>query len=402
MTQAAHHIDSFTAALTNARDASAKLEELSKTCHLISPATSVGDIPDGHAIAISMVHVPMSETYSVGSGANGLSASALRKIEAAAGVSWVAAGCYRTDDARDPYFCAYRAEGVLKNFDGTERNSVKSKTMDLRDGSPVIEVLQARLKDKDAGIEKQLRELRMFIQEHANTKAELRVLRALLSLKSSYSAEELKKPFACAKLMFTGKYRNPQTRAEVERMQAAAAIFGKQALFGGGGGMANVHAIGAGAAPRQLHAAGPVGMYDFEDDDRDIVVVPASRPTPAPRAAAATQATQRSAPAPRSQTQGPGPARDPSGMACPFGKNKGVPLEELDDGGITWWRGCLEKDLADDTKARFHGKAKKDMAALDAELAYRANPPKQAAPPPDQGVPDQDEPPPGFDPADVY
>lgn len=400
MTQAAQHVDSFTAALTNARDASAKLEELSKSCHLISPATSVSDIPDGHAIAISIVHVDPSETYNVGSGSNGLSASALRKLEAAAGVSWTATGCYRTDDARDPYFCAFRAEGFMKNFDGTERNSVKAKTMDLRDGSPVIDVLQARLKNGSGDVEKQLRELRMFIQEHANTKAELRVIRALLSLKSGYTVEQLKKPFACAKLMFTGKYRNPQTRAEVERMQAAAAIFGKQALFGGGGGMATVHAIGAGAAaPRQLSAPGPVGMYAFDDDDRDIVEVPQARPTPA----AARQVAPRTQPqAPRSAPTQQGPARELSGVCCPFGKNKGVPIEEIDDGGLTWWRSIVEKDLADDTKSRFHGKARKDLAALDTEIAYRANPPK-AAPAQAGATPDDEELPPGFyDDADRY
>jgi single-strand DNA-binding protein len=52
-----------------------------------------------------------------------------------------------------------------------------------------------------------------------------------------------------------------------------------------------------------------------------------------------------------------------------FGRDKGKRISEVQD--LSWLRGALERDLADASKARFHEKARGQLAAIDAELARR-------------------------------
>jgi single-strand DNA-binding protein len=52
-----------------------------------------------------------------------------------------------------------------------------------------------------------------------------------------------------------------------------------------------------------------------------------------------------------------------------FGRDKGKRISEVQD--LSWLRGTLERDLADGSKAKFHEKARGQLAAIDAELARR-------------------------------
>src|SRR5258708_460221 len=65
------------------------LERASREAHLVSPATSVGSLPEGFEVALSSVLVTSREVYPIpGSDKVGLSLVALDRIAMAAGVSW--------------------------------------------------------------------------------------------------------------------------------------------------------------------------------------------------------------------------------------------------------------------------------------------------------------------------
>jgi hypothetical protein len=54
-----------------------------------------------------------------------------------------------------------------------------------------------------------------------------------------------------------------------------------------------------------------------------------------------------------------------------FGRDKGVPLRDLEEGSLAWYAKCFESDLADESKAKFHAKTRGQLEAVRAELAYR-------------------------------
>lgn len=375
--------DSYGGSYADPRAANAKLAALIQNSNLIAPATAVGTLPEGCEVAITIIQVdirkgvqkngkdtyPGGEVYDVGGGKLGLSKVVLDRIASAMAISWDSEASRRLDNGRDPYYCHYRAVGHVEMFDGSEREISAEKEMDLRDGSPQI-----------AGkSDKQVAEQRMHILAHAESKAKLRAVRST-GIKTSYTEDELAKPFAIARSMFTGRTEDPQLRAAAFLMRAEANIRGRRALMDGSASPSQISAPAYGS-----RSAPPVGTVQADPDDI-VSETPSARPTPKP---AAAKAVNKPAP--------PVEGRTLSGLKCPFGKNKGVALEEIDSDGVAWWRGCLERDLGDEEKAKFHAKAKKDLAAMDAEMAYRANlgKPAQNAPPPDQGPPD-DEPPPGF------
>lgn len=67
-----------------------------------------------------------------------------------------------------------------------------------------------------------------------------------------------------------------------------------------------------------------------------------------------------------------------SAMSFKFGNKKGTAIADLDEGDLGWYRKCVERDLADESKAKYHDAAREQLAAIDAELAYRATAQKAA------------------------
>lgn len=376
--------DRLIGSFADPKAANARLACLMKETNLITPATSVGNLPEGCEIAITLIRVnadlSAKEVYPTGSGQFGLAKVVLDKIASAAGISWDVTQCGRTDSGRDPRRCAYKAVGTLAAFDGSERTIFGEVDLDVNDGSDQVDALYARAKG-DGG-DKQLRDLRLFLTRHAQTKAMLRAVRSI-GIKTGYSEEELKKPFGIARLMFTGRTENPALAAFAFQARAMASIGGKQALFGG-------QQLGQG----QSQGTRPMMMLP----DIEVIDVPQPQPSPAPARQAAP--ARAAAPPPAVGTDG----RQLSGLLSPWTKTKGTPMEQLEDADLTFWLGKAKEDLQNPEKAKFHKSAQKAVGLIEAELAYRANPPKAPAqqPPPDQGGPD-DGPPPGlFDDADQY
>jgi len=407
-------IATFNRASRDAKDIAAMLEQAASQCHLVSPATNIGALPEGCAVVTSAILVDVgAETYGVGGGDDddgggkggkrGLGKTALDRIALAAGVSWDPHQSRRLDDARDPRYCAWLAVGTFKGFDGREVTIQASKEVDLREGSPQLEALWSRYKAKLSRWERdgkkgwkpkppdaQIREQRLHIVSMAETKARLRAIRAL-GIRTSYTPEELRKPFVVAKIAFTGETTDPQLRREFARMQAASFLDARRALYGD-------------VAPPRLAlppptSAPPVGSVVDADDD---VVDAEPVETPAPHT---TQAPSEPAPAhtPRpagNSTPGDAPNDSPSreappvrtGWTIPGGREKGVDIGEASTKTLEWWANAIEENLANGrTKPQFVEKDEQLAAAMRAELARRSGDrpvePHDEEPPPDDDIP---------------
>ncbi len=240
---------------------STQLAKLQEHCNLVSPATTAPSLPEGCEVAVSLVRISDADTYSTGGGKKGLAKAALEQIAGAAGVTWDPALCRRVDDRRDPHYCAVEVVGYVRGFDGSVRTITGDKELDLREGSPNADAIRSKARDgKDA--EKQLREMRQHIQSHAYSKAKLRAIRSL-GVRTGYTDAELAKPFAVARLMFTGPTSDPALRREFARMQATAMVGGMSQLYGTPAPAALPAPAVANALPR---SAPPLDRTGTDDD----------------------------------------------------------------------------------------------------------------------------------------
>lgn len=222
-----------------------RLAEMSDAYHLVSPATAVDALPPGFGVAISVVRIDPSpakdgpgDVVSIGNKLM-LSANSLARVAAAAGVDWDPTRSGRLDSGRDPHYCHYRAVGFVRNFDGSVRTLTGEVEMDAREGSPQIEEIREKArKRKDAypddpndGGDSQILELRKFLLRHAERKAKNRAI-VDMGVKRSYTREEIQRPFAVARLMWTGQSDDPELRREFARMGAERMLAGTAALYG--------------------------------------------------------------------------------------------------------------------------------------------------------------------------
>jgi hypothetical protein len=391
------------------RDASTVAEALDRAQaigHLVSPATSCADLPEGTSVALSAVLVDVAkETYEIpGSCKRGLGKTALDRIALAAGISWDPQQSRRLDDGRDPHYCAYLAVGTYRQFDGSTCTILGEKELDMREKSPVVETLWMRHRQKLAEWEQggkrgyapkspdgQIGEVRVHLLSHCASKAKLRAIRGL-GIRTGYTAEELQKPFVIAKLTFTGETTDPELRREFALMRAQSFFGARQALYGA-----------APSAP-QLPPCRPAPLVGTVVDEDGVIegeiveepaqarsttaATPAAPPappaSPAPVSSAAgsapqgeptqTPATPAARPEASPALQTPAAARAAaSGFAIPGGRSKGKPLEEADDQDLTYWGGRLEQELADGTgKPQFRDRNEALARAIRAEQGRRA------------------------------
>lgn len=377
-----------------------RLQYAAENFHLVSPATACGVVPEGCSISLSTVVIDVeNETYDVG-GKRGLSKVALDKIGAAAGISWDARQSGRIDDGSDPYYCAWRAVGRMRHLDGTEVQLVGTKEMDLRPGSAQLEALNERYQSKLATWEKngrrgyepkspegQVREMRLHILAHAESKARLRAIRSI-GIRPAYSDVELKKPFVVAKIMWTGQSSDPELQRMFALKQADAMIGGSRALYGDSAPAP----VPAQLAPPALGAVRPPPVNRSRNDDDDdyesasgrTIDIPAAQPTPTP-----TTTSRAAAPPAAAQPAPTGSGKPASGLVMKFGRARGKTIEEASERDLEWYADAIEKSVDDPDKARFRDANLREVAAIRAELAYRrgepATPqqaPAPAAPPP--------------------
>lgn len=319
-----------------------RLRDLASQCHLIAPATSVGAIPDGHAICASVLALDLTKTtdrqgktqyrelYRVGDGF-ALSRAPLDRIATLAGVSFDPNGSGRTDDGSDPRYCSWKTVGAFLLFDGTPVIKVAHKQMDLRPGSAQLRSIQARHKGGNAS--NQVRELQMFIAEHAETKSRLRVVRAL-GVRSAYGEDELAKPFVVLRLMLTGDFADPDMRRLYAERRMEAAMRGAAALFGPPSTPTAVVPLTEGTSSA-ARLPPPVIVDDEEDGDEEA------------------------------------DGQDQSEPGFRFGNLAGQPFASGSDRDLEWYAQKIEASIADPARARYVESNRRDLAALRAEQAKR-------------------------------
>ena len=348
--------------------------------HLVAPQTAVGVIPEGCSVALAAVVIDVAhETYPIpGSSNRGLGKVALDRIAAGAGVSWDPRLSGRLDDGSDPHYCHFRAVGTVREFDGTARTLISEKEVDVREGSPQVEAIvercvakvrrdnsriteaEAQKRGRQAG-ENQIREIRLHILGHAETKARLRAIRTL-GIRTAYDPAELAKPFVVARVVWSGRTDDPVLRREFARTQQLAMLGAGAALFGSAAQPSAPETAAAPARP-PVSPPPPVGSVEEPwDDESGVVDVPAE--DPAPPAAEQTE-TARKAP------------RKSGGRApvIPGGKAKGTPLAEAEERDLTYWHKRIGEELEAGT-AKYPERDEALFQALDAELRRRRGEPE--------------------------
>ncbi len=218
------------------------LQKLTESYHIVSPATSVDVLPPGCGVATSYLVVdknPKNKEVFDLSGMLGLSGVTLNRIAAIAGIDWDSSKSGRLDNGSDPHYAHFRAVGYVRNFDGTKREIPGEVEIDARDGSPQIKEIQqkaAKRAKKDGkandGGELQILELRKFLLRHAESKARNRATANGLGIKRAYNPEELDKPFAVCRLMWTGETQDPELKRLFAEKTADIMLGGMAALYG--------------------------------------------------------------------------------------------------------------------------------------------------------------------------
>lgn len=340
---------------TDARAATEALAMAVAHYNLISPATSVGSLPAGCELALSRMLVDTGrdgqsgDVYKTDGGKLGLGKTAIQKIGHAAGVSWDPRASGRVDNGSNPYYCRWRAVGRYKSFDGQTQTLLAEKELDLREGSPNANGLKPN----------QLQQMRTHIQAHCETKAQLRALRSL-GIKTSYTAEELQKPFVTARVIFTGKTEDPELRREFAKQIARSFTESSQALYLPAEGTPMQDALPLLPPPR----VGSVrdddsGEFDTETGQR--FTTPSGPANPAP----ASFGTREPAPANSAPAE-----KKPSGHVIPGGNNKGQPIEKAADRDLEYWSNRIGNDL-EQGNSRDEARDRPLHAAMVAELNTR-------------------------------
>lgn len=358
------------------------LEKAAAEFNLVSPATSCGTLPEGCSVALSTVLIDSrlesknnrqvsvsGEIYEV-TGKWGLAKIALERIASAAGVSWDPVASRRLDDGSDPHYCLFQAVGTYTDFDGRERQIVGTKEMDLRIGSPQCLAIEDRARD-DKGREKQIREMRLHLVGHAESKARLRAIRSL-GIRPAYSLDDLRKPFVVAKLMFTGETNDPVLRHEFAILQAKALLGGRRTLYG------EPSAPQLAPAPIRSPAVvppPPVGQ-SYADDDPESSRRQPTTSAPAPEPSSARPAQRQAAPA-RDYDRETGEVKEEPRVR--FSKYKDQPLSAQEDGFLTWYEKAVLKDIDNPERAQYRSANEAHLAEIRAEIAKRRGEP---VPPP--------------------
>lgn len=218
----------------------AALMQAQQRYHVVTPAMSVGGIPEGCEIYTSLVTVDPNgpEVYAItGDRRNpkdddqvGIDKVALSKIWAALGGSWQYSR--RVDPNNHPHYCAWEAAGLYQQFDGQICRVLGNVDIDVRapDGAAYVEIVEkAKKGNRDPA--QQLLELRKFLPRHCESKAMNKAI-ATAGVRRSYKRGDLRKPFLVARLAVTGRTDNPRLREDFARMHYQQRLNGTAALYG--------------------------------------------------------------------------------------------------------------------------------------------------------------------------
>ena len=227
------------------------------------PSTLIGELSPLQKLSIEVVQIDPDpehkEIYEVGAekGKNGrwrqryaLSKTALDKIAHTIGISWIPGETRRVDDRSNPRLVEFKAVGILKKTDGTLQVLSGTKEIDLdameyelrlklketaRRGKLKRgnQVLKADTQICTQEIEYRVSKRMVEVQKHkvalAESGAKNRAIRSL-GLKSSYTEEDLQKPFVVPRIDFNPELAlaDPELKREIvrEAMAAGTQLYG--------------------------------------------------------------------------------------------------------------------------------------------------------------------------------
>lgn len=280
-------------AIANATAIAEKLREYGEKYNLLSPVSQCSMLPDLCSVEFNFLKVDTTksgnkflakEVHSLQGGDLGLTAVTLRRIASFAKIDWLPSGIHeipgvgrimgsrRIDDGSIQRFGRFEAVGKVRRFDLSWRIIVGTKELDLRGidaGDAVDGETYSRMKARasdTANFESQMRDMRLFLNEHLETKARNRAIVDYIG-KRSFTPAELDKPFVVASLALSGETDNPEhKKLYVERVLDS--MFGaKVALYG-------QHQASEPAAPASAPAFRPTysipALQAGGDDDGDF------------------------------------------------------------------------------------------------------------------------------------
>lgn len=216
--------------LTDPKAITERLKKLSESCNLISPAPACSELPVGGAVLFTFVIVDPTvndkgngpDVYKQKGGGYSLKGDTLTRIANAAGVKVLHRECRRLDDGKNPRYARHLSVAKWQDFDGMWNEVGRTKTIDLRDGSDQIPTTMS---------EKELAGKRGTINEVVESGSLNRVIRKL-GVKQIYTEEELSRPFAVIRFMFTGVTDDPDLKVPMAMLKAYQMTGGEAALYG--------------------------------------------------------------------------------------------------------------------------------------------------------------------------
>ncbi|MDX9788917.1 MAG: hypothetical protein RBT11_19235 [Desulfobacterales bacterium] len=156
-----------------------------------------------------------------------LSSVALAKIAQCGGIEWNEAASKYMELEHGKY-CTYKAVGGIRKADGRLIQYVGSYNIDMAIVREEIAAQHAKKENRDYLIDRDFRQKRKFMLQLAETGARNRVIRAMFSLKSEYSIQELSKPFVMLRYRLRIDYSDP----EIRRIAQTAAIHQALGIYG--------------------------------------------------------------------------------------------------------------------------------------------------------------------------
>ena len=194
-------------------DALARINPNPETMNVLAPQSSVdGRITPMHAIMWTLVKVDAAnETYAITGGGLGMHKSAIGKIATAAGIRVTSSQPIDIPGMTGPECLVWQVKGE----------------MDLGGELPVTAV-GTKMWQKNVG--KDGKDMEHFLSK-TETKAMLRMVRALLGIQSKYNKADFDKPFAVPHIVYSPDYSDPNVREVLEARNAGntAALYGSPA-----------------------------------------------------------------------------------------------------------------------------------------------------------------------------
>jgi hypothetical protein len=400
-----------------------RLETAMAQGHLVSPFTQCPTLPEGTEVAFSVVSVDSEvdnygnpirpgEIYKIAAGQYGVSKTPLNKIKVARGVVWDPHISRRLDNQSNPHYQRYYAFGYYQNFDGSYATIEGEKEIDLREGSALCKkIINSKISKalsklpKDAARERRvaaelaaraaadedINEARINITSNCQTKAELRAIRSM-GIKTSYTLEELQKPFIVTTIVWTGRTNDPELRVPFAMKTADHFLGARNALFG--------HQA---PPPQQLVAAPPppLGATRADDDDlADVTSFVEAEEIHGEEPEAQTAQQQTRQPAEESgDDPNPEPPREPeqktessqASAAQPrheeefklpnYGDKRGLYLDDSDVtvGDLNYYLRGVTQSIDNPEKSQYKRKNVALMEAIQRELARRGSGPATQA-----------------------